>query len=158
MPSPGDGRVCEACRITVADDSAGRTASAPLAGDANAGFAASVRASSGTRRRTRGGGLRRVVLLAAAVALVIGGAAALATHRQALADEWASLTRHSPAQIWSSIRRRSTEAWLAVRSHLPLGARPAEDPASHAPEAASHRRAQHPAKGKRSREHAVASQ
>lgn len=167
-PVPGDQGVCDACRITVADDPSARPLPPPtplFASDEPDDGAPRRQAGAPRFRPARGRGSRRVTTALVMAALLAGGAAALAWKRDAVRETWTSIRRHSPAEAWSAIRRRSTEAWIAVRRHIPIQALQGEDTkaGATAPDATAsrgtHRRSQHNGKGKRSKgEHAIASQ
>jgi len=117
-PAPGDGRVCEACRVTVADDPAARPlpAPTPLFDDEPVRKPTGRIAPAPSRRGGRRRSLKGPALAVLAIAL-LGGAF---LKRQSLERAWASIRHRSVSETWTTVQRRSGEAWLALRRLSPI--------------------------------------
>lgn len=69
--------------------------------------------------------MRRIATVAVVALLVAGGGAAIVMRGgPALSDAWAKARRHSLA-TWAAVERQASEAWVAIRSHLPIDSPPA---------------------------------
>lgn len=75
-----------------------------------------------------------VALLAGAIAFVMPQRsrteAWTAVQRGSYSAAWTSLRRHGLPGAWAATQRHATEAWVAVRSHIPFGDSPAKATAS----------------------------
>ena len=75
-----------------------------------------------------------VALLAGAIAFVMPQRsrteAWTAVQRGSYSAAWTSLRRHGFPGAWVAVQRHATEAWVAVRSHIPFGDSPAKGTAS----------------------------
>jgi hypothetical protein len=165
-PAPGDGRLCDGCRITVADDPSARPLPpTPQAEEETSDEAVDTGRPAPPPRSGKRRGLRRIVVGAIAAVQLIGATAALISKREALAEMWTSMRQHSVQEAWSAVRHRSADAWVFLRRHIPaelLQPHRDGDERGSAKEATTsngaHRHAQHPGKGKRSKgQHEVAS-
>jgi len=91
--------------------------------------------------------LRPIALAAAGALLVASGAAWVmpqrsrseawsAIQRGSFSNAWISIRRHGLPGAWAAIRHNASDAWLAMRSHIPFDASPASPsvgPAPHRP-------------------------
>src|SRR5712672_2992299 len=120
-PAPGDQGLCTSCRTFLPDESpapAGGSKRAPTSGAKPTSGRTGYRSSGGSPFRLSfrwGRTIKRVATGLTALALVgaVGGAIAYRPHRV--------------TEAWQAAKRGSiTDAWAAVRRHLPIGAKPAE--------------------------------
>ena len=121
-PSPGDGRVCEACRITVADDPSARPLPppTPLFDIEDEPVVRGKGGRSGARPMRRPRSLKRAVVGLLSLAVLVTGATVAYKRRETLEKTWSSLRQRPAAETWTSLRRRSGEAWLALRRLSPI--------------------------------------
>ena len=127
-PGFGDRGMCAACRRLAPAQPAARPSSPAPAARPAAPAATPGQPLGAFKRPTGpqrpkvpiGRRLRRIAFLAIPVLLVGGAALAIALGGgRTVSDAWSKARRQTLPQAWAAVQRHASDAWVAIRSHLP---------------------------------------